>query len=249
MSTIVENWEPSCRDCPCCSGFRSKCDCCRISGHPVCIVCESIYIPQSQTDFRITNAKYDWCVKIYPPPSSNIHVDLFKIMFLPQITIALGTGMNNEQITWIDRGWKSGEDYNEEMNCSLHRLSCREEGIVIARAQTCDEASFLVKKLESYQLQAQAFQEDPQLTVTTIGPPPERIHILLTEELPSFTTLNDLGSSYSPSNQCHHVILYLPNDAPNYGNSLTILTLVLLFFLILSYRNIRPTFICRRVVQ
>jgi hypothetical protein len=73
-------------------------------------------------------------------------------MFLPAITTSLGNGINNEQLTWIDRGWKSELDYQNEMNASLQKNSCREDGIVITRAQTYDEANHLVNKLLAIQV-------------------------------------------------------------------------------------------------
>ncbi len=72
------------------------------------------------------------------------------------------------------------------------------------------------------QIKAVAINEgNPTLTISSISDPPVRIPTVLTETVPDHTSISILldgtSSRYDPLMKNHHVIMYLPNDAPPLG--------------------------------
>jgi hypothetical protein len=95
---------------------------------------------------------FNFSVKIFPPPSSVLQRDMFKMMFVPAIVASLGNGPNGENLTWPDRGWRTQAEFDMELGAALQKRTCHIEGIVVARNQTEDEAAKLAEAMSALEV-------------------------------------------------------------------------------------------------
>ena len=95
---------------------------------------------------------FNFSVKIYPPAPSVLSRDMFKMMFVPAVTAALGNGPRGENLTWPDRGWRNQAEFSTELEAALQKRTCHIEGIVVARVQTQEEATRLAEAISNLEV-------------------------------------------------------------------------------------------------
>jgi hypothetical protein len=112
-----------------------------------------------------TQEIFNFSVKMFPPPSSVLSRDLFKMMFLPGVRSALSLSPGESErasastgapaagtLGWPDRGWRTQQEFETEVEAALQTRAPNTTGIVIARKQTEEEADALVAKLRELEV-------------------------------------------------------------------------------------------------
>lgn len=190
-SADVREFFPASKDCNCCKGYMTNCDCTSVSSAEHCTKCcgkedsvgtqgsvspeyaattgegqftravqasaeavSSQAAPGLSRNPSVTSNEnvFNFSVKIFPPPSSVLQRDMFKMMFVPAIVASLGSGPNGEPLTWPDRGWRSQAEFDVEMGAALQKRTCHIDGIVVARNQTEHEASKLAEAMSALEV-------------------------------------------------------------------------------------------------
>jgi hypothetical protein len=110
-----------------------------------------------------TQEIFNFSVKMFPPPSSVLSRDMFKMMFLPGVRSALSLSPADDEGTtsrtattaplgWPDRGWRTQQEFETEVEAALQSRSYNTAGIIIARKQSEEEANALVAKLRDLEV-------------------------------------------------------------------------------------------------
>ena len=104
-----------------------------------------------------TNAtdSYDWAVRVVSPPADAIPRNIFSESCLPTIRHCLGRNSRGDSLTWPDRGWNSGREFEKEVASGLASTGGT---FCIARAQTKAEAEELLTSLLATDIPAEIFQ-------------------------------------------------------------------------------------------
>ena len=89
-----------------------------------------------------------WTVRVYLPDESIMTRDGFQQLVLPGIINLLTAGDPSSQSAWRGKGWENKLQFDEEIS-SILRLADLNNGIVVARGQTCSEAQLLQQLLAS----------------------------------------------------------------------------------------------------
>ena len=115
---------------------------------------ESQAAPTLSRNASLTSTEdiFNFSVKIFPPAPSVLSRDMFKMMFLPAVTAALGNGPRGENLTWPDRGWRNSAEFTTEMDSALQKRTCHIDGIVVARMQTREEAMKLAEAISNLEV-------------------------------------------------------------------------------------------------
>lgn len=111
-------------------------------------------LPSTTTTTNTTTPSelFNYSVKMYPPPSTVLSRDMFKMMFLPGVRSALSEGQDTENVSWTDRGWRTQQEFETEVEAALQSRTYNLDGIIIARKQSEEEAKNLVAKLTDIQV-------------------------------------------------------------------------------------------------
>jgi hypothetical protein len=97
---------------------------------------------------------FNFSVKMYPPPSSVLSRDMFKMMFLPGVRSALAGQSEDGSSTlgWPDRGWRTQQEFETEVEAALQSRTYNISGIFVARKLSEEEANTLVNKLKEIEV-------------------------------------------------------------------------------------------------
>lgn len=103
---------------------------------------------------------FNFSVKIFPPPSSVLSRDMFKMMFLPGVRSVLA-GQSEDgspTLAWPDRGWKTQQEFETEVEAALQSRAYNMTGIFVARKLSEEEANTLVDKLKEIEVSPRDFE-------------------------------------------------------------------------------------------
>jgi hypothetical protein len=98
---------------------------------------------------------FNFSVKMYPPPSSVLSRDMFKMMFLPGVRSALAgqtEAGSSSALGWPDRGWRTQQEFETEVEVALQSRAYNISGIFVARKLSEEEANDLVNKLNEIEV-------------------------------------------------------------------------------------------------
>lgn len=136
--------------------------------------------PSSVAQARSVNSAeaYDWSVRVFPPSPLVLPTELFVETTFSSIVHFLGAAdleISGESYTWPQRGWRGKQEFDQEVASALARRDASVVGIVIARAQTRQQAERLAAVLVDRLIQASAENVgNPVLSATGVRDAPSR---------------------------------------------------------------------------